>query len=152
MEVCLIAYLYHVMPAFLIPYMAIRLNEADADGTPSKRTPLGSVMTNGAPVVGLTGGAVCLLSAIWAFYGRMDGDFGNITDRWQFLVSFLGSERLAYAFIWDICLYAVFQPWLIGENLQNVEKNRVGLISYLRFIPVVGLVAYLLFLDPEEDR
>lgn len=137
---------------FLIPYMAIRLNEADADGTPSKRTPLGSVMINGAPGVGLIGGAVCLLSAIWAFYGRMDGDFGNITDRWQFLVSYLGSERLAYAFVWDICLYALFQPWLIGENLQNVEKNRVGLVSYLRFIPVVGLVAYLLFLDPEEDR
>ncbi|XWS34021.1 hypothetical protein CRYUN_Cryun21dG0003700 [Craigia yunnanensis] len=137
---------------FLIPYMAIRLNEADADGTLSKRSPLGSVMTNGAPVVGLIGGAVCLLSAIWALYGRMDGDFGSITDRWQFLVSYLGSERLAYAFIWDICFYTIFQPWLIGENLQNVQKSTVGLVSYLRFIPVVGLVAYLLFLDLEEEQ
>ncbi|KAG8473308.1 hypothetical protein CXB51_035404 [Gossypium anomalum] len=137
---------------FLIPYMAIRLNEADADSRPSKLSPLGSVMTNGAAVVGLIGGAVCVFSAIWALYGRMDGEFGNISDRWQFLVSYLGSERLAYAFIWDICLYTIFQPWLIGENLQNVEKSKVGLVSYLRFIPVVGLVAYLLFLNLEEDQ
>ncbi|XP_022776981.1 uncharacterized protein LOC111318395 [Durio zibethinus] len=137
---------------FLIPYMAIRLNEADADGTPSKRSPLGSVMTNGAAIVGLVGGAVCLLSAIWALYGRMNGDFGSITDRWQFLVSYLGSERLAYAFIWDIGFYSIFQPWLIGGNLQNVQKSKVGLVSYLRFIPVVGLVAYLLFLDLEGEQ
>ncbi|MFQ6647675.1 hypothetical protein Gotur_020817 [Gossypium turneri] len=138
--------------SFLIPYMAIRLNEADADSRPSKLSRLGSVMTNGAAVVGLIGGAICVFSAIWALYGRMDGEFVNITDRWQFLVSYLGSERLAYAFIWDICLYAVFQPWLIGENLQNVEKSKVGVVSYLRFIPVVGLVAYLLFLNLEEDQ
>ncbi|XP_021299670.1 uncharacterized protein LOC110428229 isoform X2 [Herrania umbratica] len=137
---------------FLIPYMAIRLNEADADGPPSKRSPLGSVMTNGAPVVGLIGGAVCLLSAIWALFGRMDGDFGSITDRWQFLISYLGSERLAYAFIWDICFYIIFQPWLIGENLQNVQRSRVPLVNYLKFIPVVGLVAYLLFLELEEEK
>ncbi|OMP06801.1 hypothetical protein COLO4_07899 [Corchorus olitorius] len=101
---------------FLIPYMAIRLNEADTDGPPSKRSQLGSVMTNGAPIVGLIGGAVCVLSAVWALFGRMDGDFGSITDRWQFL------------------------------------ERRVGLVNYLRFIPVVGLVAYLLFLELEEER
>ncbi|OMO90243.1 hypothetical protein CCACVL1_07442 [Corchorus capsularis] len=101
---------------FLIPYMAIRLNEADADGPPSKRSQLGSVMTNGAPIVGLIGGAVCVLSAIWALFGRMDGDFGSISDRWQFL------------------------------------ESRVGLVNYLRFIPVVGLVAYLLLLEVEEEQ
>ncbi|KAK8487326.1 hypothetical protein V6N13_099683 [Hibiscus sabdariffa] len=137
---------------FLIPYMAIRLNKADAESRPGELSPLGSAMTNGAALVGIVGGAVCLLSAIWGLYGRMDGDFGNITDRWQYLVSYLGSERLAYAFIWDICLYTIFQPWLIGENLQNVEKSRVSVVSYLRFIPVLGLVAYLLFLDLEKEQ
>ncbi|TYH76004.1 hypothetical protein ES332_D04G055400v1 [Gossypium tomentosum] len=132
--------------------MAIRLNEADADSRPSQLSRLGSVMTNGAAVVGLIGGVVCVFSAIWALYGRMDGEFVNITDSWQFLVSYLGSERLAYAFIWDICLYTVFQHWFIGEILQNVEKSKVGVVSYLRFIPVVGLVAYLLFLNLEEDQ
>ncbi|CAL1390776.1 unnamed protein product [Linum trigynum] len=138
---------------FLIPYMAIRMNEGDADAAPSKQSQLGNVMTQGAPVVGVIGAAACLVSAIWAVFGRGDsGDFGGITERLEFLVSYLGSERLAYAFIWDICLYIVFQPWLIGENLQNVEESKVDVVKYLRFVPVVGLVAYMLFLDAEKDE
>jgi hypothetical protein len=66
------------------------------------------------------------------------------------LVSYLESERLAYAFIWDIFLYIIFQPWLIGENLQNVQKSKVGVVNYFRFVPVVGLVAYLLCLNLDE--
>ncbi|XP_042486176.1 uncharacterized protein LOC122066440 isoform X3 [Macadamia integrifolia] len=132
---------------FLIPYMAIRLNEVDAEYAPGKPSQMVSVMTNGATVVGLVGGVVCLVSILWSLFGRMDGDFGNVTERWDFLISYLGSERLAYAFIWDICLYIIFQPWLIGDNLQNVQQSKASKVSKLRFIPVVGLVAYLLSLD-----
>ncbi|BAA95768.1 unnamed protein product [Arabidopsis thaliana] len=137
--------------AFLIPYMALRLNDADPDDKPSKRSQLGEVMTKGAPIVGLTGATVCLISALWSLYGRADGDFGGIMDRWQYLIGYLGSERLAYAFIWDICLYTIFQPWLIGENLQNVKKNKIELVKYLRFVPVFGLLAYHLFLNLEDE-
>ncbi|CAM9001985.1 unnamed protein product [Rhodiola kirilowii] len=137
---------------FLIPYMAIRLNDADiADGTSKKRSQLGTVMTNGAPIVGLIGCAICLISAVWAFYGRPDGNFGGIPERWEFLLTYLGSERLAYAFIWDICLYSIFQPWLIGANLQNLQEGNTEVVKYLRFVPVIGLVAYLLSLEPEDE-
>ncbi|CAF1739806.1 unnamed protein product [Brassica oleracea] len=135
---------------FLIPYMAIRLNDADPDDKPSKRSQLGEAMTKGASVVGLTGATVCLISTLWSLYGRADGGFGGIMERWQYLIGYLGSERLAYAFIWDICLYTVFQPWLIGENLQNVKKSKVELVRYLRFVPVLGLLAYLLSLNLDD--
>ncbi|CAN1133349.1 hypothetical protein LINPERPRIM_LOCUS30593 [Linum perenne] len=138
--------------AFLIPYMAIRMNEGDTVAAPSKVSQLGHFMTKGAPIVGLIGATACLLSALWAFFGRGDGDFGTITDRWEFLNRYIGSERLAYAFIWDICLYIVFQPWLVGDNLQNVEDNKVDVVKYLRFFPVVGLVAYLLFLNRDMEE
>ncbi|CAN6972250.1 unnamed protein product [Brassica rapa subsp. trilocularis] len=136
---------------FLIPYMAIRLNDADPDDKPSKRSQLGEAMTKGASVVGLTGVTVCLISTLWSLYGRADGGFGGIMERWQYLTGYLGSERLAYAFIWDICLYTVFQPWLIGENLQNVKESKVEIVSYLRFVPVLGLLAYLLFLNLDDQ-
>ncbi|KAM5567688.1 hypothetical protein ABKV19_015646 [Rosa sericea] len=136
---------------FLIPYMAIRLNAPESDYTPSKRSQLGDVMTNGAPIVGLVGGGICLISALWALYGRMDSNFGGISERWEFLINYLGSERLAYAFIWDIVLYSVFQPWLIGDNLQNVKSDKIGIVNYLRFVPVIGLVAYLLCLNLDEE-
>lgn len=135
---------------FLIPYMAIRLNEADPNTSRRKLSQLGDAMTRAAPVVGLIGGAVCVISIIWALAGR-PGDFGSVMDRWDFLVSYLRSERLAYAFIWDICLYMVFQPWLIGDNLQNVDKSKVGIVNYLRLVPVVGLVAYLLCVNLDEE-
>ncbi|OWM75787.1 hypothetical protein CDL15_Pgr009431 [Punica granatum] len=137
---------------FLIPYMAIRLNGTDEnDSTPSVPSKLGLLMTRGAPIVGLVGGGICLISALWALFARADVDFGDITERLDFLVHYLGSERLAYAFIWDILLYMIFQPWLIGDNLQNVQKDKVGIVSFLRFVPVVGLTAYLLYLDLDEE-
>ena len=131
--------------------MAIRLNEADAEYTPRKTSQLESVMTNGAPVVGLIGGAVCLISTLWALFGRADNNFGSISERWEFLMSYLGSERLAYAFIWGICLYIIFQPWLIGDNIQNVQNDKADIVNILRFVPVVGLVAYLLSFNLEEE-
>lgn len=132
---------------FLIPYMAIRLNDADSNQSPTKPSQLGSVMVRGAPIVGLIGGLVCIVSTLWALFGRADGGFGGLADRWLYLGSYIGSERLAYAFVWDILLYAVFQPWLIGDNLQNVKEDYTELVNVLRFVPVVGLVAYLLCLD-----
>lgn len=139
-----------MMPAFLIPYMAIRLNNPVDETAPRKLSQFESVMTNGAPIVGVIGGCVCLVSLLWALYGRMDANFGGIADRWDYLVGYLGSERLAYAFIWDICLYMIFQPWLIGDNLQNVQENKVAVVKYLRYVPVIGLIAYLLCLEPKE--
>ncbi|KAJ4752822.1 transmembrane protein [Rhynchospora pubera] len=135
---------------FLIPYMAIRLNEEDPDQTPPKLSKLGSVMVQGAPLVGLIGGLVCLLSLIWAFFGRGYEQFGGITERTQYLFSYLGSERLAYAFIWDIVLYSIFQPWLIAENIENVKRDDAGYVNWFKFIPVVGLVFYLLNLDVRD--
>lgn len=137
--------------AFLIPYMAIRLNKVDLEDRSRNTSQLGSVMTKGAPIVGLIGAAVCLLSTFWALYGRADGSFGSLSERFEFLVNYLGSERLAYAFIWDIFLYTIFQPWLIEENMQNIQKDKVCLVSYLRFIPVVGLVAYCLCLNLDSE-
>ncbi|KAL0925766.1 hypothetical protein M5K25_004136 [Dendrobium thyrsiflorum] len=138
---------------FLIPYMAIRLNNMsrDTDQSPPKPSQLGLLMTNGAGPVGLIGGIVCFVSVIWALFGRADSGFGDFANRWQFLELYIQSERLAYAFIWDIFLYAIFQPWLIGDNLQNVKISDKELVSVLRYIPVLGLVAYLLCLDSDLD-
>lgn len=133
--------------------MAIRLNNMsdDMDQSPPKPSQLGLLMTNGAQTVSLIGAIVCLVSIVWALFGRSDGDFGDFADRWRFLELYIRSERLAYAFIWDIFLYAIFQPWLIGDNLRNVKSSDKELVGVLRYIPVLGLVAYLLCLDGDSD-
>ncbi|KAJ3679682.1 hypothetical protein LUZ60_017693 [Juncus effusus] len=132
---------------FLIPYMAIRLNKEDQNKSPPKLSQLGSFMVKNASLVGTIGGLTCLISLIWAFFARENSQFGGITDRIEYLVSYLGSERSAYAFIWDIVLYSIFQPWLIGDNIANVKRSNVEFVNVVRFVPVLGLVAYLLSLD-----
>jgi len=135
---------------FLIPYMAIRLNDLGADQSPPPRSQLGSVMVKGAQVVGAVGGAVCILSIVWALFGRADAGFGDIAERWEYVQNYVSSERAAYAFLWDILLYSIFQPWLIGDNIQNVKADATEFVNIVKFIPVVGLVAYLFCLEKED--
>ncbi|KAJ6988005.1 hypothetical protein NC653_021057 [Populus alba x Populus x berolinensis] len=71
------------------------------------------------------GGAACLISVLWALFGRMDGDFGSVTDRWAVAG--------------------------VGEYLQNAQKSKVDVVRYLRFAPVVGLFAYLLCWNLDEE-
>ncbi|XP_037478093.1 uncharacterized protein LOC119355394 [Triticum dicoccoides] len=136
---------------FLIPYMAIRLNEVDKNQPPPQTTKLSSVIVRGASGVGITGGLVCILSVAWAFFGRADADFGGVLDRWQYAQDYFLTERFAYAFLWDIFLYSMFQPWLIGDNLQNVKPEATAFVNVARFIPVLGIVAYLLCLEEKKD-
>ncbi|KZV47451.1 hypothetical protein F511_23031 [Dorcoceras hygrometricum] len=136
---------------FLLPYMAIRLNKFDGNNNSRKNSQLGLIMTNGASIVGLLGGLVCSVSILWAVYGRGDSNFGDLAQRWEFLLAYLGTERLAYAFIWDICLYSIFQPWLIGANIQNIKADKVGIVNFLRFVPFIGLTTYCLFLSSDGE-
>ncbi|CAL5016536.1 unnamed protein product [Urochloa decumbens] len=135
---------------FLIPYMVIRLNDVDTNQSPPPRSQLGLVMVKGSQVVGAIGGAVCILSIVWALFGRADAGFGGFAERWQYAQSYVFTERLAYAFLWDILLYSIFQPWLIGDNIQNVKTDATEFVNVVRFVPVVGLVAYLFCLEKED--
>jgi hypothetical protein len=74
---------------------------------------------------GIGFGLVCVLSIVWALFGRADSGFGGIAERLQYLQNYLVSDRPAYAFVCDILLlYSIFQPWLIGDNIQNVKAGR----------------------------
>uniref|UniRef100_A0A7N0UKZ9 Uncharacterized protein n=1 Tax=Kalanchoe fedtschenkoi TaxID=63787 RepID=A0A7N0UKZ9_KALFE len=108
----------------IIPYMAIRQNEADAGGTPRERSQLCTVMRIGTPVVGHIGGATSLISVLWAFYVRMDENFG---ERLEFSLTYLGSEKLAYAFIWECECSTIFTfcaccwAYLLSLKLEDEE-------------------------------
>lgn len=144
----------------LIPYMASRQNQENRREqifSESKLIKMNfsgvrTVMTSGAKVVGSICGAVGLISVMWFFIGRPEDGYGNFSNRWTFFLEYLASDRPGYAFIWDICLYSIFQPWLIGDNLLNVEKDKVEVIRVLRFVPYIGLTAYLWGLDNKEAK
>ncbi|KAJ7298728.1 hypothetical protein O6H91_Y465300 [Diphasiastrum complanatum] len=145
---------------FLIPYMAIRISKSiSEEQMPSQFTAASqehgivyTTMTSGAQIVGLVGGLVGVLSVLWAIAGRFGEDFGSLTDRASFFVNYICSDRLAYAFVWDIGLYSLFQPWLIGDNIENVDERKQSAVKILRFVPYCGLVAYLWGLSRRSQK
>lgn len=136
---------------FLIPYMAIRLNKSSETRQPGVPSGLQRAFTNGARVVAVTGAAVGLLSIVWFVTGRPAEGYGDLAERWSYWIDTISKDRPTYAFIWDLCCYTVFQPWLIGDNLHNIRAESKELVRKLRFLPYVGLVAYCWGLDRRED-
>lgn len=142
----------------LAPYMAIRQNTSPADkdkGSIPLETKLDILsrgMTTGATIVGIVGAIVGLVSLLWFFIGRPEAVFGGLRERWEYFQSYVGSERLAYAFLWDIALYTFFQPWLIGDNLENVKIESRETLRILRFVPYVGLLAYIFGLQTQDGN
>ena len=134
------------MTAVLIPYMAIRLSRMESEkALPKEVSVIEETLASegGSKILSVVGVVVGLASIWWFCLGRLNESFGSFSDRWTFFLEYLASDRLGYAFIWDICLYTLFQPWLIGHNLSNVDKENVGITKALRYIPYVGLIAYL---------
>lgn len=151
----------------MIPYMAIRLNASPrrTSGTleDSENQGLGSSDSYGtksalqrafissAHIVAATGGVVGILSIVWFVTGRPTGGYGDLGERWSYFMDAISRDRPSYAFIWDLCCYTVFQPWLIGDNLDNIRDDKKELLRILRFVPYVGLIGYCLGLKKTKD-
>lgn len=137
---------------FLIPYMAIRLRKIPEPQKPMESTGLQRAFTGekGSRWVAATGAAVGLLSIVWFAIGRSGEGYGDLADRWSYWVDTLSKDRPTYAFIWDLCCYTVFQPWLVGDNLENVRADKKDLVKKLRFVPYVGLIVYCWSLETSK--
>ena len=125
--------------------MALRLNAAPPPEPPAP-TPasLESIFRKGlaenANSIGWVGGVVGLVSVVWFAVGRYESGFGSVAERWQYLIHYISTDRPAYAFVWDMGLYSVFQAWLIKDNMGG----RDALMEKLRFLPFFGLAAFLI--------
>jgi len=152
---------------FMIPYMAIRLNasprrtsgtleDSDNQGLGSgdsygTKSALQRAFISSAHIVAATGGVVGILSIVWFITGRPTGGYGDLGERWSYFMDAISRDRPSYAFIWDLCCYTVFQPWLIGDNLDNIRDDKKELLRILRFVPYVGLIGYCLGLKKTKD-
>ncbi|KAH9533416.1 hypothetical protein CY35_18G051400 [Sphagnum magellanicum] len=149
----------------LIPYMAIRSYQrphrdllveastnatANTSGTNVQMSGLQRFMVSGAQQIAFTGAVVGIVSVIWFVIGRLDGGYGDFAERWDYFLGYIGSDRPTYAFIWDLCCYTIFQPWLIRDNYQNVRRDRLETVKALHLVPYVGLVAYCWGLESIE--
>lgn len=94
--------------------------------------------------------AVCAYSVWWAVTGRPE--FGDWGERWASFVELASSDRLTFSFVVDLANFAVFQGWLMDDDLarRGVTNPAQAFpnLTWCKRLPVVGLVYYLLARPP----
>jgi len=128
--------------AFYLPYLATRPNEEAEDIAVSELGVVEQACESPALPVLLGGvGAACVY---WFAFARPE--FGGLAERTASLQTLLSGDRLGSSFIIDLGLYAVFQSWLIPDDLKRrgVVEEEQGTLRAIGAVPFVGLVAYLL--------
>lgn len=94
-----------------------------------------------APAVGAVAAAVGAFSLGWAALARPEMA-GDLSDRWQYLITLVSTSRVDWAFVVDAGLYGVWQAWLLGA---------CGAAPAYRFVPFFGLAAWLIT-GPREGQ
>lgn len=117
--------------SFLAPYMAV-LTTATPEET-DNRTSKGLL----ARIFGWTGLLVGTGALIWGMLGRPE--FGDLTQRAQYFIGSLHTNRLTVAFCVDLLLFSIFQAMLIGK-IEPPDSGK----RWLRFIPFWGLATWLI--------
>lgn len=133
--------------AFLLPYLATRESEKVGE---ESRVLMKMENLNGVtqafesklvgPFLGFIGG----FSIFWACFGRPE--FGQLNERYLSLVDLLSIDRVGSSFIVDLIIFALFQGWLVDDDLRRrgvSDNEMIGVRSIAKYIPFFGMAAYL---------
>jgi len=123
---------------FLTPYMALREGpkEEGEDDEPRERGPFERAVMSDAGVrgIGAFAGALGLVSVWWFFFGRSGlGYPEGAVERAQEFVRLASTQRVDYAFVFDLVLFSAWQAVLMSDAPDALRKT-----------PFFGLVAWLL--------
>ena len=138
------------MLAFLLPYLALRTSEsADTTSVVYKEDlPRIEGILGEFRALGLLMGTVGSGSILWSLFAR-SGDFGTRFDeRYASFIDLLSIDRVGSSFIVDLGIFAIFQGWLVDDDMRrrgvNVDGEKMaGLRAVAKFVPFFGLAAYL---------
>ncbi len=120
---------------FLIPYMALRLSGPEMVVEPTEKSkPEKGLLARVFGVIGLTIGTGAIA---WFCIARPE--FGPITQRIQYFLHKLTTDRVTIAFCVDLILFWLFQIWLMGAVMTADDSRRL-----LRFVPFWGLAVWLI--------
>lgn len=138
--------------AVYLPYLVVRSPEdgsvaySEALDAPSRV--IGEWRGLG-PLLALVGtGAVA-----WGVAARPE--FGDLSTRWASFLQLLSGDRLGSSFVVDLVLFALFQGWLVDDDLRRrgVADGEAGALrAAAKLVPFYGLCAYLALRPPLSKR
>jgi SnoaL-like domain len=133
--------------AFLLPYLATRTSEHGTCTWQELPVPARIAETR---ILGPGLAIVGSYSVAWALFGRW-AEFGDWSSRLASFGELLSIDRVGCSFLVDLVIFAVFQGWMVDDDLQRrgVDRTdfaRVRLVG--KYVPFLGLALYLLLRPP----
>merc|ERR1719201_482226 len=138
--------------AVLLPYLVTRPASPDEPTYIEDVGPVAAAVGESrllGPLLAVVGsGAIC-----WGAVARPE--FGDLPTRYASLCELLSADRLGSSFVVDLGLFALFQGWLVDDDLRRrgVDPAAAGALrTAARFVPFYGLCAYLTLRPPLPTR
>ena len=135
--------------AFYLPYLATRDAEEEDTFDSKDLGPIEKVLETNKSIPILFG-VVGIGSIAWALLARADLWGLDLSSRLSTFQDAIKDDRLGSSFLVDLSLYALFQPWLVPDDLKRRRVKDADKTKYqaLACIPFLGLVAYLALRPP----
>ena len=127
--------------AFLLPYLATRTTEIETKVSLQEL----EIPVVESPLLGPFLGGLGVTALAWSSLARVD-DFGGWSERVTSFWQLMSIDRVGSSFLVDLAIFAVFQGWLVDDDLKRrgVAEGELGpLRSVAKFVPFFGMAAYM---------
>ncbi|KAJ8902582.1 hypothetical protein NDN08_006983 [Rhodosorus marinus] len=135
--------------AFYLLYLALRKENT----VPPTREEMGTVLfrASESKLLPLLMLGVAGISLWWSAFGRGGDNFGDIHQRWTALIQILSTDRLAWTFLLDSAIFALFQGALVPDDMARRKFSDPTVKNIASFVPFFGIIFYLL-VRPKFDE
>jgi SnoaL-like domain len=155
----MVAGMQFLTSAFLLPYLAARSSEprnaTSMTLVVKEDLPVVAQLVGESPVLGGLMGFVGTASIVWFFLGRTTEYGADLAVRFAGFLDLLSIDRVGSSFLVDLAIFALFQGWLVEDDLKRREVNSGELRtlgSVAKYIPFFGMAAYLILRPRIPER
>ena len=130
--------------AFLLPYLTLRSSEnLSSPVSQSELSKPAQIVESRlfAPFLGTVGTG----AFFWGTLARFD-DFGGWNERVASFWDLMSVDRVGSSFLVDLAIFAVFQGWLIDDDLRRrgiADDECTTLRNAAKYLPFFGMVVYM---------
>lgn len=130
--------------AFLLPYLTLRSSENLSSPVSQRELTKPAQIVESrlfAPLLGTVGTG----AFFWGTLARFD-DFGGWNERVASFWDLMSIDRVGSSFLVDLAIFAVFQGWLIDDDLKRrgiADDECTALRNAAKYVPFFGMVAYM---------
>jgi hypothetical protein len=130
--------------AFLLPYLTLRSSETRTEKLAFSELSCPAKVAE-SKLLGPSLGLVGTGAFVWAVLARFS-EFGGVGERMDSFWRLMSIDRVGSSFLVDLAIFAVFQGWLVDDDLQRrgvPQEEMKALRLTAKFVPFFGLAAYL---------